>query len=151
MVLDLRIQVKVRLTIPKHIQSIIETTHMDMDSLIDTSAANHLFQVRDDGGDLSLQQKDLYRTLAENILFVSCCLQPDLKTSISLLTTRVKQPNIENYKKLARCIRYIRVTENMYLTLEANNASIMRLRINEAYGVQTYTKIHPGGIISLGK
>ena len=41
-----------------------------MDSLVETPSANYLFQVRENGGDISTQQQDIYSTLVEKILFV---------------------------------------------------------------------------------
>ena len=82
--------------------------------------------------------------LVETILFVSFQSQLNLKTSILFLTTRVKKPNLDGYKKLARSIQYIRSTGKIILVLEANKASRIRWWIDAAYGVQPEMKIHYG-------
>ena len=46
MVLYFSTKVKVRATMPKHIKSVLDTSPTDMDSLVETPASNHLFQVQ---------------------------------------------------------------------------------------------------------
>ena len=54
MVLDFIKKGKVRVTMPNNIQSIIETAPTEMDIFSENPSANHLFQVREDGGDISM-------------------------------------------------------------------------------------------------
>ena len=61
-----------------------------MDNLVETLYANHIFQVGEDGGEISTNNQDLFWTLAENIIFMICRSQTDIKTTIDFLTTRVK-------------------------------------------------------------
>ena len=56
MVLDFRMRGNMKVTIPKHIQIILDTAFNEIDSLAETPATNHLFQVLGDGRDLSMQQ-----------------------------------------------------------------------------------------------
>ena len=122
-----------------------------MDIIEKTPAANHLFQVQEEIGDLSVQQHELYKTLLENTLFVSCLLWTNIKTSIAFLTTKFEQHNLDRYNKLVRCIRHIRFTVKISLTLESNKASISRWCIDESYGVYLDMKRYSAGIILLGK
>ena len=57
----------------------------------------------------------------EKILFVILWSRPDLKTALALLPTRLRNPTWDDYKKLARTIRYIREMQDMELTLEAES------------------------------
>ena len=115
------------------------------------TATTHIGLVWEYGGYLSKKQQDIYWTLAAKIIFVRCFLQPNLDTDIELLTTRVNQPNIYNYKKLACCVRYIRDKMDMTLIIKASNTSLMRWWIEVAYGSNPYIKSHSGVIMSLGK
>ena len=54
---------------PKHIQIILETAPSDMDGLTETPSSNHLFQVQEDDGYISIQQQDLYWTLVANMFW----------------------------------------------------------------------------------
>ena len=71
--------------------------------------------------------------------------------AIALLTTRVKQPNMEYYKMLVRCVRYVRSKTNTPLMLEVSKTSVTRWSINSAYWVHPDTKSHSVEMVSLGK
>ena len=119
--LDYGTKGKVRLTMHEHIEGILEAAAEDMDSVSDTPASNHMFQVQEYGGTLSPVQSNLFQNCLENILFVSCRSRSDLKTVPSFLTTRVLNTDEDNYKKLSCTILYIRGTQGMELTLEAES------------------------------
>ena len=122
-----------------------------MDGLTETPNANRIFHVREDGAKLSRQHQDLFQTLVSKILFVGCQWQPNPKTAIDLLITRVKHTNLDGYKNLARCGRYIRATVEIPLILEANKSIRMSWWVYAAYGVHLDIKIHSRGMIKLGK
>ena len=52
---------------------------------------------------------------------------------------------------MLRCVKYIRYTAEIPLTLEASKAIVMRWWIDAAYGVQPDTKIQSSRIMLLGK
>ena len=149
--MDFSTKVKVIVTIIKHIQTILYTTTTDMYGLAGTPAAKQLFQVQENEGNITAQQEDLYLNIVERIRFVSFRPQSDLKTSIAFLTMRVYHPNIDDYKNLVRCVRRIRATEEITITLEASKASVTRWWIDSTYGVHSDTNIHSGGMMSLEK
>ena len=63
--LDYYTKGKVRIPIPKHIKSILEAASEDMDNILETPAANHLFTMREDEDILTGTQAELFRTLVE--------------------------------------------------------------------------------------
>ena len=66
-------------------------------------------------------QADLFRTLVANILFVSCRPRLDLKTALDFLTTRVRNTDKDDFKKLVFTIRYISATRGLELTMETDS------------------------------
>ena len=52
------------------------------------------------------------------LLFVSQGGRPDLLTAVSFLTKSVKAPDEDNYKKLARAIKYIRRKKFLRMRIE---------------------------------
>ena len=87
--LDYGTKVKVRITLPKHTESILEAVAEYMGSIDETKEANHLFTVRKYGDTLMGMQADLFQTLVAKILFVSCRSRPDLRTELAFLTMQV--------------------------------------------------------------
>ena len=73
-----------------------------------TPAPDHLFKVRDNVPKLSPDRADLFHRVTAQILFVAYRGRPDLRTATSFITKRVKSPDEDDYKKLARTIKYIR-------------------------------------------
>ena len=67
------------------------------------------------------------------------------------LCTRVKESDEDDWKKLIRLIRYLRLTKNLYLTLEATNLSIVRWWADAAFAVHSDMKSHTVGAMTLGK
>ena len=58
---------KVRITMPKHIKSILETSAEDMYVIDNTPSDNNMFTVREDGDRLTGTHDDLFRTLVAKI------------------------------------------------------------------------------------
>jgi hypothetical protein len=67
------------------------------------------------------------------------------------MTTRVKQPDKDDYKKLTRVVKYLRATPKLYLTLEADDTHIVKWWIDASFAVHKDMKSHTGGTMSLGK
>ena len=84
--LDYKTKSKMRITMPKHIEVVLEAATEDMDNAAKTPETNHVFQVQEDGGMLASLQADLFRNLVAKILFVSFQSRPDLKTALSFFT-----------------------------------------------------------------
>jgi hypothetical protein len=70
---------------------------------------------------------------------------------VAFLSTRVKAPDVDDYKKLARVIKYLRGTANMPLTLEAQEAHVMKWWVDAAYAVHEDMKGHTGGAFTMGQ
>lgn len=75
----------------------------------------------------------------------------DIQYAIAFLTTRVKDPTVQDWYKLKRVLQYLHRTIDEYLTLGANDISIMDTYIDAAYAVHDDMKSHTGGIITLGR
>ena len=69
-----------------------------------TPAANHLFQVNLIAEKLSPSDTKVYHHLTAKLLYLAKHTHPDLQTAIAFLTTIVKSPDIDDYKKLGQCI-----------------------------------------------
>ena len=69
---------------------------------------------------LSQDRGDLFHRVTAQILFACQRGRPDLRTVVSFLTKRVRAPDEDDWKKLVRCIKYIRKTLFLRLRIEAN-------------------------------
>jgi hypothetical protein len=67
------------------------------------------------------------------------------------LTTRVSQPDTDDWKKLKRLINYLRGTEDLVLTLSADNTHVLKWDIDAAYAVHRDMKSQTGGVMTMGE
>jgi hypothetical protein len=117
-----------------------------------TPAGNHLFQVNKENPVLlEEKEKEFFHHNVAKLLFLSKRARPDIQTAVAFLTTWVKSPDVDDYKKLARVMRYLRETKGMPLTLEADNMKIVKWWIDAAFAVHKDMKGHTGGGMSLGR
>jgi hypothetical protein len=63
----------------------------------------------------------------------------------------VKEPDVDDYKKLRRMIQYLRATRQLFLTLEADNLQVVKWWVDASFAVHPDMKSHTGGAMSLGK
>jgi hypothetical protein len=67
------------------------------------------------------------------------------------MTRVTTQPDIDNWKKLTHCMRYLCDSKELYLTLEANDGIDIKWWIDALFAVHPDMKSHMGGTMLLGK
>jgi hypothetical protein len=77
--------------------------------------------------------------------------QPDIQTTVAFLTTRVKSPDKDDHKKLGRCMKYLRRTIDLPLTLEADEMHVVKWWVDASFAVNLDMKSHTSATMSLGK
>ena len=118
---------KVSFSMPQYIEDLLsECPDSIMKGTSTTSAPNHLFQVNENAEKLSAMDAVLYHHLVAKLLYLGKRTRPDLLTAISFLCTRIQSPDIDDFKKLGRCLRYLRDTKHLSLTLEANGMTVIQ-------------------------
>ena len=143
---------KVQFIMEEYVKTLLEETPADMSGEACTPAANHLFEVNVNSPTLlDADKSELFHHITAKLLFLCKRARPDIQTAVAFLCTRVKAPDTDDYKKLARVIKYLRGTVSMPLTLEADNIQIVKWWIDASFAVHEDLKSHTGGAMSLGK
>ena len=114
-------------------------------------AANHLFEINPDCEKLSSAQADEFHHLVAKLLYLAKRTRPDILLAVAFLCTRVKGPDMDDYKKLGRCLSYIRCTKELRLTLEAKDMSVIHWWIDASFAVHADYKSHTGACLSFGR
>ena len=65
-----------------------------------TPATNNLFKTRDGCDKLSKGRAGTFHVIVAKLLFVAKRARPDILLAVSFLTTRVKQPDMDDWNKL---------------------------------------------------
>jgi hypothetical protein len=151
MTLDYREDGKVKILMIDYIQKMLAELPDDMNGEAATPAANHLFEVDESADKLDEETAQLFHHNVAKLLFLCKRARPDVQAAVAFLTTRVQQPDVDDYKKLRQTMQYLRATVNLPLTLEADNAHIVKWWVNASFAVHPDMKSHTGGMMSLGK
>ena len=124
----------------------------DMDGEAATPASSHLFDVNiDNPVALCKEKADFFHHNVAKLLFLCKRARPDIQTAVAFLCTRVKEPDVDDYKKLSRVMKYLRATGNMALTIQADNMHVVKWWVDASFAVHRDLKSHTGGMMTLGK
>jgi hypothetical protein len=70
---------------------------------------------------------------------------------VAFLSTCVTAPDVDDYKKLSRVMKYLRGTRDIILTLEADDMHVLKWWVDGAYAVHDDMRSHTGAVMSMGK
>lgn len=152
MTIDFTIKGKVMIRMDDYADNLLSEAREDMEGVATSPAAEHLFEVNNVDPDL-LPEKDAqyFHTMTAKLLFMSKRARPDLQQAVAFLTTRVRKPDSDDYKKLSRVIKYLRADPHLPLTLEADDTRVMKWWVDASFAVHPDMKSHTGATASLGK
>ena len=152
MTIDYSVAGKVTIRMDEYVQEILDEARPDMDGESTTPAAEHLYEVNNDNPELLAEDTAQYfHTMVAKMLFLSKRARPDIQEAVAFLTTRVKRPDKDDYKKLGRAVKYLRATPTLALTLEADNTHVIKWWIDAAFAVHNDMRSQTGATMSLGK
>ena len=114
-----------------------------------TPANSHLFTIRE-SPKLDEKRADSFHSVVALLLFISKRCRLDIQTAVAFLTTRVSEPNEDDWKKLRRVLQYLRGTIDLKLTLGADNILKSKTWVDVSYGVHEDCRSHTGGAMSWG-
>jgi hypothetical protein len=150
MVINYSVDGKVQIKMIDYIKEMLDELPKDMAGEAATPAANHIFTINDPIL-LDEDTSDMFHHHTAKLLFLSKRARPDIQMTVAFLTTRVQAPDEDDYKKLTRCMKYLRGLLNLPLTMEANNLSVVKWWVDALYRVHPDMKSHIGATMSLGK
>ena len=110
-----------------------------------TPVVSHLFDVYTDYVKLIEALICTFHTTTAELLFLCKRARPDIQVPITPLTKRVKEPDEDDWKKLARVLKYLKDTIDLVLTLSADNLTISQLWVYGSYGVHGDFKVTQEG------
>jgi hypothetical protein len=116
-----------------------------------SGASAHLYQVDPKANKLDSETAILYHHLTAKLLYLSKRTRPDLQTPVSFLSTRVLSPDVDDWKKLGRCLRFLRNTKDDPHILESDGSGVIRWWVDASFAVHPDMRSHTGATMSLGK
>jgi hypothetical protein len=116
-----------------------------------SAAPVNLFTVNEDCAKLADNKTVEFHNIVAKTLHVTKRARPDTCTPIAFLTTRVRQPDKDDWKKMVHLMRYIKGTRHMPLILSANGSHILKWWVDASFAVHPNLRGHAGGGLSLGR
>jgi hypothetical protein len=141
---------KVKITMQDYIERMLEELPDNMDGTVATPAANHLFEVKLESTMLDHATTDFFHTNVAKLLFLCKRARADIHTAVAFLTTRVTSPDVDDYAKLRRVMRYLRATAQLPLTLESDCAGKIQWWVDASFAVHPDMKSHTGAVMTMG-
>jgi hypothetical protein len=96
-------------------------------------------------------QAEEFHTFVVKGLFACKRARPDIHPAIAFLTTRVRNPNQDDWRKLIKLLKYINGTRNDVLTLSADNLNVVKWYVDASFAVHPDMKSHTGGVMTYGE
>ena len=93
----------------------------------------------------------LFHTFVAKLLFVSKRGRPDIQVAIAFLSTRVTQPDIDDWNKLIRVMKYLNATIHLLLTISIYGFNAVKWWVDALYATHPECQSHTGGTMSLGR
>jgi hypothetical protein len=153
MTLDYSLPGRVMITMFEYIMEIIATYEKadPKGGGTKTSAApEDLFKIDDDCKKLNRVKSQEFHTLVAKTLYATKRARPDTCTAVAYLTTRVRQPDADNWKKLSHMIKYLRgSTRTLPLVLSASGTGILKWWADGSFAVYPAMQGHTGGGLTM--
>ena len=138
----------VSLNMRDYIQEVVDDFGEDVSQTVSTPAAHWLFAVSD-ARKLKGELIDAFRSLVAKLLWVCQCRRTDCSPDVDFLCTRVKSPDVEDWKILKRLISFLHQTIDDVRIIGAYDLLKMQNLIDSSHAVHEDMKVHTGGTILL--
>jgi hypothetical protein len=112
---------------------------------------DQLFTVNTKSPMLDRPKAELFHTMVAKALFLCKRGRPDISPAVAFLTTRVQQPNVDDWEKLIRMMRFLRQTSEDRLTLRADGSKSVKWMVDASFAVHPDFKSHTGATMTMGK
>ncbi len=114
------------------------------------AAPEDLFKVDEDALKLSPPEAKSFHSMIAMMLYVTKQARPDTALAIAFLTTRVKEPDADDWRKLRHPIYYLKSTCDLPLVLGALNTGVLHWHVDASFATHPNMRGHTGGALTMG-
>ena len=147
MKLDYRKEGKVKINITDYLKKILNNLSSKYQGRAITPAENLIFEVIKTMRKLSKKEAQAFHTIVAKLIFLCKQARPDILTGVAFLTTRVREPDKDNYKKISRILKYLSGTRDIILTLESDGTRRVKWWVDTEFTVHHDMKSHTGRMV----
>ena len=139
------------ISVIRYLQKVIDEFPEVLRSTKVCPAGDNLFKVREDE-DRELLSKEMakkFHCTVAQLLFLCKRARPDIKTLVFFLTTRVRQPDKDDWGKLRHGLMYLKGTLHMKKYVTVDNLSNIVWWVDGSFGVHWDSRGHTVAMISM--
>eukprot|EP00957_Ditylum_brightwellii_P154161 11731775-Ditylum_brightwellii.AAC.1 len=151
MTLDYRKKGKVKVGMVKYTKEIVDTFPEKIEGSVTSPVADHLFIINEEGIKLPEEKARSFHTTTAKLLFLCKRARQDIQTPVAFLTTRVKEPDEDDWKNLRRVVLYLNGTIDFVTTLSADKLNVAKWWVDGSYATHPNMRGHTGVTMSLGQ
>lgn len=150
MVMDFSTPGKCYLTMKDYIERIVDEWKVEKTK--EYPHTRELFTIDETKEKLNKEDAKKFHRCVAQLLYLSTHVRPDILVSTIFLTSRVKEPTVEDRKKLIQCLAYFKGTSSLGLCLRAdkNGKLMLNCYSDASFNVHPDAKSHAGIVIFLG-
>ncbi len=102
-----------------------------------TPVAAHLFEIRDkkEAQALKEEQALAFHHMVAQLLFMATRARQDIQTAVAFLTTRVMNPDKDDWGKLKQVLKYLNGTRYLKLKLSVDNLGMLKWYVDRSHNV----------------
>ena len=113
-------------------------------------AAKHLFTTRLDAPKCSPQEQEIFHHLTMQLMYLSQHGRLDIRTAVAFLSSRVSNPDQDDYMKLGKVIKYLESTLHLTLRLQVDESNLLHWWVDTAYATHSDMKGQTGATFTMG-
>jgi hypothetical protein len=113
---------------------------------VSSPASNYLFKIDENAKKLSTVDAKRFYSTVQRLLYLAVQFRRDIMLSVSFLTTRVRNPDEDDRKKLQRVLRYLNGTQELCLIFSGDGSGklVLSASIDASFGTHVDGKSHSG-------
>ncbi len=140
---------QVSISMVDYVKKVISGFVEDVHEAALTPAGENLFQFRPEHERIKLDEEraQCFHSTVAQLLFVTMRCRRDIQTAVAFLTTRVKDPNEDDWIKLRRVLKYLHGTVYLSLTLDASEMTLIRWWVDASFAVHPDYRSHTGAVL----
>ena len=135
----------------EYVKKMIEDFPEEITKSATTATVEFIFKTSDNPTVLTERQKETFHTFVAKGLCACKRARPDIQTATPFLTTRVTEPDTDDWKKMCRMMMYLKGTQDLVLKLSADNSRILKWHVDASYTIHRNMSSHTGGRLTMGK
>ena len=92
-----------------------------------------------------------FHNIVAKALYMAKRTRPDISTANPFLTTWVRSPDVDDWRKRRQMVEYLRFTHDLPLILGADKTGMLQWYVNASFAVHPNMRGQTGGDLTLGR